>query len=144
MPIVDLPLDELASYKPVLTRTKRFTRFWNENLAQSAEQHLNPKSTDVPYFTDKVRVTRVTFDGFLDKSPIVGHLIKPSAQTGKAPTLVVYHGYSISKGPVTDYLGWALLGFNIFAVDVRGQLGESMDYEIWPGIHDGSDDQRNT
>lgn len=128
MPIVDLPLDQLPSYKPKLTRTKNFTMFWSDNLAQSAEQVLNPKATDVQYFTDRVRVTKVTFDGFHDMSPITGLFIKSAESEGKAPTLVFYHGYSINKGPATDYLGWALLGFNVFAVDVRGQLGESMDY----------------
>jgi cephalosporin-C deacetylase len=138
VPIVDLPLKELGSYKPALTRTKQFTKFWDENLAQSAEQRLNPKPTDIHYFTDKVRVTKVSFDGFHDKSPITGLFIKPSGTKGKAPTLVVYHGYSINKGPVTDYLGWAFLGFNVFAVDVRGQLGESMDYARYgPGYATG-------
>lgn len=104
----------------------------------ASEQRLNPKSSNLQYFTDKVRVTRVVFEGFQDKSPIAGYFIRSSTATGKAPTMVVYHGYSINKGPVTDYLGWVHLGFNIFTVDVRGQLGESMDYGRYgPGYMTG-------
>lgn len=138
MPIIDLPLEELVAYKPPLTRTKNFTRFWTDNLRQSAEQPLNQKLTDIAYFTNKVHVTKVSFEGFHDKSPITGFFIKSAEAKGKAPTIVVYHGYSIDKGPVTDYLGWVLLGFNIFTIDVRGQLGESMDYARYsPGYATG-------
>jgi cephalosporin-C deacetylase len=128
VPIVDLPLDELSAYKPPLTRTKNFAKFWKENASRASEQPLNARTTDVRYFTDRVNAARIEFDGFEDRSPIVGYFIKAPKSQGRAPTMVAYHGYNGNKGRITDYLGWVLLGFNVFAVDVRGQTGESADH----------------
>ena len=127
MPIVDLPLDELRNYKPRLTRTSRFTQFWSENVNQAQEQPLNVQTKPISYFSNKVKVSKVTFEGFIDKSPIVGRFIKSTEHKDKDPTLVFFHGYGSSKGTVSDYLGWIMLGFSVFSIDMRGQSGESPD-----------------
>jgi cephalosporin-C deacetylase len=128
MPITDMPLPELKSYRPPLTRAEDFDTFWKENVEEAGEQPLTARSREVLYFTKKIRVEEVTFDGFMDRSPIVGYFISAPEPGVQRPTLVQYHGYSGNKGHPTDYLGWVLLGFSVFAVDVRGQGGQSADY----------------
>jgi len=128
MPLVDLPLNELKVYKPKLTKTKDFEKFWKDNIKRAEEQPLNVKAKDVDYFSNKVVVSKLTFDGFLDKSPITAYFIKATGSNKPKPTIVSIHGYSGSKGTVSDYLGWITLGFSVLTVDIRGQGGEAPDH----------------
>jgi len=128
MPVVDLPLGELREYRPELTRHDNFLRFWGENVKQAEDQPLNDITKPVDYFSHKLEVNKVTYDGFLDKSPITGFWIHSRGKDGETPTLIFYHGYGGNKGTVSDYLGWVMLGFSVLTVDVRGHSGESFDY----------------
>jgi cephalosporin-C deacetylase len=133
-----MPISELRSYRPPLTRTKKFKAFWNENIRMAEEQNLNPRQKEIRSFTNKVKVSKVTFDGFLDKSPIQGLLIRRGGTDSRRPTLVSFHGYGGNKGHLTDFLGWVLLGFSVFAIDIRGQFGESADRALYePGYVKG-------
>ena len=105
VPIVDLPLSELRNYDPQLTRTNDFERFWRENIRLAEEQPLNEKWTDIEFFTRRIKVSKVTFDGFSDKSPISGFFIQGASGAETRPTLVQLHGYGGHKGRVTDHLG---------------------------------------
>ncbi|MGB9806362.1 MAG: acetylxylan esterase [Thermoproteota archaeon] len=128
MPLVDFSIEELRTYKPSLTRREDFLKFWDENKKQAEEQPLNYNEKRVDYFSSKVEVFKVVYDGFLDKSPIVGYFIKKFEVKNKNPTIVFFHGYGGSKGTISDYLGWVMLGFSVFTIDIRGQSGESPDY----------------
>jgi len=45
---------------------------------------------------------------------------------------VVFHGYSGSKSVPAAHLRWALQGFHVFAVDTRGQDGDTPDNQPYP------------
>jgi cephalosporin-C deacetylase len=131
MPIVDFPVKQLKAYKPPLTRSKDFLGFWKENISMSGEQPLNSDVSKISYPVRKLEVSSVAFDGFLDKTPISAWLLKPNGK-GPFPALLFLHGYGGNKGLVSDYLGWALQGYVVMAVDVRGQSGASPDYARYP------------
>lgn len=128
MPLVDLSIEELRTYKPNLTRREDFLKFWDENRKQAEEQPLNYSERRIEYFSSRLEVFKVTYDGFLDKSPITGYFIRRAETKNKNPTIVFFHGYGGNKGTVSDYLSWVMLGFSVFTIDVRGQAGESPDY----------------
>jgi cephalosporin-C deacetylase len=133
-----MPISELRSYRPPLTRTKRFKAFWDENAKLASEQDLNVCQKETRPFTSKVKVSKIVFDGFLDKSPIEGLFIRGGSADGRRPALVSFHGYGGNKGHLTDFLGWVLLGFSVFAIDIRGQFGESADRALYnPGYVKG-------
>jgi len=128
MPLFDLLWDDLKAYKPNLTRSNTFQGFWEKNIKEAREQPLNSQVSESDYFSSKVKVHKVTFDGFEDKTPVVGRFIKSAEKLDKTPVIVSFHGYGSSKGTVSDFLGWVLLGFSVFSVDIRGQAGEVPDY----------------
>ncbi|MEM2154608.1 MAG: acetylxylan esterase [Nitrososphaeria archaeon] len=132
MPLVDLTLKELKEYKPPLTRRNDFKRFWEENVKLAEEQPLNFNEKKVEYFTNRVEVYKIIFEGYIDKTPITAFFAKDSNSRVPSPTIVFFHGYGSSKGVITDYLGWIMLGFSILAVDVRGQAGEAPDHARYP------------
>lgn len=131
MPIIDLPLERLKEYKPPLTRRNDFFLFWDESLKISKEQPLNTKVDEVAYPVKRLKVYRLLFDGFIDRSPINAWLLKPN-EDGPLPAMIFFHGYGGNRGQVSDYLGWVLQGYVVMAVDVRGQSGESPDFAKYP------------
>jgi cephalosporin-C deacetylase len=130
--IVDKPLSELEQYRPALTAQDDFEAFWQQTLAESETQPLNASIEEYPYPIERVTVYKVRYDGFGQGTRIAGWYIIPKDgyrldTDGKTPTLVHYHGYSGSKGQPADYLHWALQGYNVLAVDTRGQNGDTPD-----------------
>ena len=140
MPIVDKPLSELVVYRPPLTRESDFDAFWARTLEDASHVDLDVQIDPIPgYPVPEVSVNRLTYTGWAGARISAWWLIPPGyapgAINGKRPVMVFYHGYSGHKGYVDQYLGWALQGYCVLAVDVRGQSGDSTDPKAYPGGH---------
>lgn len=128
-----MPLTELRAYAPALTAEPDFDAFWSRTLGESREIALDPEFEDVDYPVDGLRVSRVFYNGWA-RARVCGWYLAPEGPDPK-PALVMYHGYGGHKGTVYDHLPWALQGYVVLAVDVRGQSGESTDPADYPGGH---------
>ncbi len=133
MPLYDKPLEELVVYNPPLTRQPDFDQFWTDTLAEGARTPLNPAMELLDYPALGVRVYKVEYDGWR-RARICGWYLVPEA-AGPFPALIQYHGYSGSRGEVHPYLMWALQGYAVLAVDVRGQSGDTTDPATYTGGH---------
>lgn len=133
MPLYDKPIEELVVYKPPLTREADFADFWQTTLQEAAQQPLNAELEKLEYPALGCTVHRLFYDGW-QGARIAAWYLRPLGK-GPFPGLVQYHGYSGSKSDVFSYLPWALQGYAILAVDVRGQSGESTDPAPYPGGH---------
>ncbi len=133
MAIIDLPLEQLRVYRPSPNGQPDLDRFWSETLAEAKQAPLNPALERIDYPVADLDVHRVSYDGWHGARICAWFLAKSGARS--QPTMVFYHGYSGNKGQVYDYLGWALQGYTVLAVDVRGQSGDSSDPEAYPGGH---------
>jgi cephalosporin-C deacetylase len=134
--IVDKPLSELEQYRPALTRADDFDTFWASTVAESNDQPLNAVAEVYPFPNERVTVYRVRYDGFGEHTRIAGWYIVPKepyrlSVDGKIPAIIHYHGYSGSKGLPVRHIAWALQGYCVFAVDTRGQSGETPDNHIY-------------
>jgi cephalosporin-C deacetylase len=125
--LYDFPLPKLREYRPPLTRQPDFANFWAETLAQ-ARGPLNADVKPIDYPVPEVSVYDVRYDGF-GGARVGGWYILPSTASAgdPLPTMVFYHGYSGSRSEVYNYMPWALQGYAVFAIDVRGQSGTSTD-----------------
>lgn len=135
--IIDKPLYELELYRPPLTATEDFALFWEQALRDSAVQPLQATLEEYTYPVERISVYKVHYDGFGPSTRIAGWYLLPDESyrlnvQGKTPTIVQYHGYGASKGVPAQYLAWALQGYCVFAVDVRGQNGETPDNAVYP------------
>lgn len=128
--LVDLPLDKLKKYKPRKTKEEDFDKFWDETIKISKSQTLNENIEKINYIVDDINVYKASYDGF-NGARIYGHYLTPKNKSN-IPSILVFHGYSGSKGPINLYLKWVLLGYAVFAIDVRGQTGESIDNKSYP------------
>jgi cephalosporin-C deacetylase len=129
----DMPLHELQSYYPPLTRQADFVRFWQDTLAEAAQQPHNVRLEllDLPY--QGVKMYRASYAGW-GGSEIVGTFAHRD-DSGPFPAVAIYHGYSSRRPEFFDLLGWLSQGYAVLAIDIRGQSGESSDSSGYPGGH---------
>lgn len=133
MPIIDWPLQRLKEYKPEPPKPADLDRFWEATLTEARRAALNPAVEPLDYPVDGLDARRVHFDGWRGARICAWFIGKRGAKA--RPTIVFYHGYSGNKGQISDYLGWALQGYTVMAVDVRGQSGDSNDPGEYPSGH---------
>jgi cephalosporin-C deacetylase len=133
MPYLDMRQADLEQYRPARNKPHDLDSFWSDTLAELATGPVDSSVTPLSYPVDGVSFARATFAGF-GGTRIGGWLLIP-ARPKPVPGIVFYHGYGWHKLEPTDYLGWALQGYAVFAVDVRGQPGESGDDAAYSSGH---------
>lgn len=132
----DLPLHQLQTYAPPLTRESDFDDFWQATLAELATVPLDIELEETPYPAHGVRLYRLTFSGF-GGARIAAWYAEPEQPTAATlnPGLVVYHGYNWSlEGGVHEIVNWALHGYATLGMLCRGQQS-SEDSLISPHGH---------
>ncbi len=134
MPIFDKPLDELVVYNPPVTKQPDFDAFWRETLSEAARYPLDAQVEEISYPALGVRIYEAHYNGWRG-ARIGGWYLVPEKADKPLPALVQYHGYSGSRGEVHPLLMWALQGYAVLAVDVRGQGGETTDPATYSGGH---------
>lgn len=133
----DKSLTELEQYKPDQTAQTDFAAFWKASLAESQAQPLNANLSDYPYMVERVKVHKIEFDGFGPDTKVAGLYLTPQVplevgKDGRTPTIVYFHGYSDNGGLPATHLHWALQGFNVLTIDIRGQGGLTPDNVRYP------------
>ncbi|MBO9600050.1 MAG: acetylxylan esterase [Cohnella sp.] len=120
-------IEDLERLAPPLTARADLERYWDETLANFASKPLNATREEVATpFVDMI-VYKVSYEGY-DDTPIYGWYILPRRQSEsgeKIPCVVLYHGYAGSRGFPEEYAAFAMMGVAVFAIDVRGQNGET-------------------
>lgn len=150
MGIVEEKVIELKKYKPDLTRKPDFERFWQlaiEEVFPNEEQKSWKIDTEAREISEKYEITyELALEDYSyplekkvkihkacleasDGTLLHGWYICPAeaADEKKVPGLVRFHGYSSNKGKLSELLLWALQGYAILAMDIRGQCGDTPD-----------------
>ena len=78
-------------------------------------------------------VQDVTIAGY-GQGRVAGTLLVPDGDA-ELPGIVIFHGYTGNRAAVFDAAAWALQGFVVFAIDIRGQTGFSTDPDADPRGH---------
>jgi cephalosporin-C deacetylase len=123
MPQLDLPLDELRTYRANVVAPADLDSFWDATLADAAEYELSPRFTRVSSGLVAVETYDLAFRGF-GGHPIRGWLHLPAAQLrdGRAlPAVVQYQGYNGGRGLPHEHIFWACAGYAHLVMDTRGQ-----------------------
>lgn len=117
---VDLPLDQLVTYRPHVSPPEDFDEFWATALAEARQIAMSPVLTAVPGPLTLVTVDAVTFPGYAG-DPIKAWLIRPAGASTPLPVVVQYIGYGGGRGLPHEHLEWATAGYAHLIVDSRGQ-----------------------
>ncbi|MFD0869600.1 Cephalosporin C deacetylase [Chlamydia abortus] len=119
-------LNDLHQYLSEPYAPSDLNDYWENTLEQVRSKPFNEQKTrmDSP-FMPHCEVYKVKYNGF-DDTPIHGwYLLPPFRDTKPVPCVVLFHGYHGSKGMPEEYAIWLMMGLAVFAVDVRGQGGET-------------------
>lgn len=122
-------IEDLEKMAPPLTAKPDLDKYWEQSLKQFANKPLNATKilVDTPF--PHMEAYKVIYEGF-DDTPIHGWYLLPRARREKQlPCVVLYHGYTGSKGLPEDYASYILMGMAVFAIDIRGQGGETGNYQ---------------
>lgn len=122
MSYIDEQTKELYAYLPPQTKQPDFDEFWSNTLAQSKAQPLDAVTQEVTDYPLDMKIEHVTYKGF-DGVPVTAWFIKPAHTEGKLPCILHYHGFSDFKGKPYIYTHFVMLGYAVFAIDVREQGG---------------------
>jgi cephalosporin-C deacetylase len=125
MNAIDHRIAQLYQYIPEITARPDFHDFWERTLAENLKQPLKLVRNEVQTPLLHAKTYKIVFEGY-SQTPIHGWFLLPPVPVRKpAPCIVMFHGYTGSKGEPEDYAAWLLMGFAVFAVDIRGQGGET-------------------
>lgn len=118
-------IEELKAQRPAKTGASDLDLFWDTMLDKYKAKPLEAKREEVATRFHGMKVLKVSYKGF-DDTVIHGQLLLPTWKSDVPyPCVVIFPGYTAGKGAPEDYAPWLLMGIAVFAVDVRGQGGET-------------------
>lgn len=120
MPLLDLPVDELRTYRPDVPEPEDFDAFWERTLAETRAHDLALTAEPYDAGLRRVEVHDVTFAGF-GGHPIRAWLLRPAGESADLPVVVEYQGYGGGRGLAHERLVWVSAGYAHLVVDTRGQ-----------------------
>ncbi|KYG34778.1 alpha/beta fold hydrolase [Alkalihalobacillus trypoxylicola] len=132
MPMIDMPMEQLKNYQGRNPKPKDFDAYWERALQEMREVEANiekhPSSFQSPYAD--------CFDLFftgVNEARIHVKYIRPKQIKEKSPAVIKFHGYTGNSGDWSNLLSYASLGYSVFAMDTRGQGGQSEDSSMIKG-----------
>lgn len=126
MPVLDMPLGELRKYYGTNPKPEDFDAYWDAALAEMRSIDAKPEFVPADFKPEGAECYDLYFTG-VNGARIHAKHLRPKNINGKIPAVLLFHGYSASAGAWWDKLAYVLQGAAVFALDVRGQAGESED-----------------
>jgi cephalosporin-C deacetylase len=126
MPIVDLPLAKLKTYKGSSPCPKDIDRYWDAALAEMRAVDPKVSLEKAEFQTAGAECFDLFFTG-VGGARVHAKYVRPKGASGKHPAVLQFHGYTGSAGDWWDKLAFVSLGFSVAALDCRGQGGSSED-----------------
>ncbi|RUR03498.1 acetylxylan esterase [Labedella endophytica] len=120
MPFLDLPIDQLRTFRPEVALPDDFDDFWSRTLEESRAAAIAPTLTRIDSVVSSFDIFDVSFSGFAG-DPVSGWFIVPAGSDGPLPTIVEYLGYGAGRGLPHERLAWPSCGYAYFLMDTRGQ-----------------------
>ncbi|MBC8098605.1 MAG: acetylxylan esterase [Armatimonadetes bacterium] len=120
MAYLDLPLEDLFAYTPLVTEPADFDAFWAATLAEARQYPLKAVFTPVDNGLRLVETYDVTFSGYGGQR-IKAWYTRPANFSGALPCVVEYLGYGGGRNLPHEWLLWATAGYAHLVMDTRGQ-----------------------
>ncbi len=127
MPMIDMPLEELKTYRGVSPRPADFDAYWESGLKEMEALDPQMEVVESDFQTSFARCCDMYFTG-VRGCRIHVKVVRPTDNgTLPHPAVIQFHGYGGSAGDWLDKLPYAAAGYSVFAMDCRGQGGYSED-----------------
>lgn len=130
---IDMPLDELATYRGTNPRPADFDAYWQDALDELAATDPEVEIVPAEFQARFADCYDLWFTGTRG-GRIYAKLLQPKDLAQPGPAVLLFHGYGQSSGDWAPKLAGVAQGQTIAALDCRGQGGKSID----AGGHYGS------
>lgn len=120
MPLFDLPLEQLRTYRPERQEPADFDAFWAQSLAEARAYPLAARFEPADFKLKTIDCYDVSFAGY-DGQPVRGWFMVPHGTTGPLPCVVQYIGYGGGRSYPLEWLVWSSAGYAHLVMDTRGQ-----------------------
>jgi cephalosporin-C deacetylase len=120
--VIDLPLEELRTFRPDVPEPADFDTFWARELAAARERGREPEFSALDTPIRHAAVFDVTFGGY-NGDAIKGWLLLPHEAPPGAAFVVEFVGYNGGRGEPLDWLSYSCAGHPHLVMDTRGQGG---------------------
>lgn len=120
MPQVDLPVEQLAQYRPEREEPADLDGFWRDTLADARAAGRAPVFREVACGLTEVVVEDVELSGFAG-DPVRGWFLRPRHVPGPLVCVVRYLGYNSGRGLPHQWTMLPSAGYAVLVMDTRGQ-----------------------
>lgn len=129
MPLFDLPLEKLKTYRGSTPCPADFAAYWDAALLELDATPPRPefvRNEAIP--SNNVDCFDLWFSG-VGGARIHAKYLRPKAagKTARHPAVLLFHGYASHSGDWFDKLAYVSQGYCVAALDCRGQGGRSED-----------------
>lgn len=134
----DLPREQLETYRGSSPKPADFDNYWNralEDLDEQERRGFQPEWHRAEFQVPFAEYRSLYFTG-VRGAKVHARCVFPihAGEANKSvPAIFRFHGYSMNAGSWWNLLPYAAAGTAVFAMDVRGQGGESTDPGGPPG-----------
>ncbi|MFI9024405.1 acetylxylan esterase [Streptomyces sp. NPDC053560] len=119
---VDMPLEDLRTYRPARPEPAGFDTFWQRTLKEARAFPLDARFTPVDVGLDLLDTYDLEFSGF-GGHRVRGWFLVPRGAGRPLPCVVRYLGYGGGRSLPHDWLLWPAAGYATLVMDPRGQTG---------------------
>ncbi|TLS48273.1 acetylxylan esterase [Paenibacillus antri] len=124
MNAIEKRIDELHRFRPVTEPPEGHAEFWERTTKEAIGSAFEHERVEIETPMPGMKAYDVAFEGF-SGTTIRGLYMVPAFIEGPYPCILTFPGYTGGKGLPEAYARWILMGVAVFAVDVRGQGGET-------------------
>lgn len=117
---IDMPLDQLKTYRPDVAEPADFDAFWDATLSEARQAGGDGRVEPWDGPSKAIEISDVTFPGFGGEA-IKAWLMKPRGAEGPLPCVVQFIGYNGGRGLPLEQLHWSNAGYVHLLMDTRGQ-----------------------
>lgn len=117
---VDLPLEQLETFRYAVREPSDFDAFWAETLGAHSTVPLDLRIDPVDAEMRTVDTFDLSFRGY-GGTVVRAWLLMPRGRTDPLPVVVEYLGYGAGRGLPLESLAYSTAGFAHIVLDTRGQ-----------------------
>jgi cephalosporin-C deacetylase len=118
-------INELLALYPPLTAREDLHSYWDQTLECFSKKPLHGSREQAACPQPYIDAYRVTYEGYDDTMIHGWYLLPKFVPQSNLPCVIIYPGYTGGSEYPEQYSQWLLMGIAVFAVDVRGQGGET-------------------